>query len=90
VHPRPQQAGRKIPLSLNVHEKVAITVPCGIWSKLLNPASAKLPKAEAFATIKEEKLVVLPSFVVINFTKLQIILFLNRYRKKFDQIDEDL
>jgi hypothetical protein len=50
--PHPQQAGPKIPSSLNVHEKVAITILCGIWSKLLNPASAKLPKVEASAMEK--------------------------------------
>ncbi len=58
-----------IPSSLNVREKVAITIRV-FWSKLLNPASAKLLKAEAFAMKKGEKFVVLPSFVATNFTKL--------------------
>ncbi len=41
--------------------------------------------------IKEEgeKFVVLPFLVAINFTKLKIILFLNRCRQKFEPIDKD-
>jgi hypothetical protein len=43
-------------------------------------------------TIKRraKKFVVLPIFVVITFTKLEIILFLNRYRTKYGPIDKGL
>jgi len=36
----------------------------------------------------ENKLVVVPFLVVINFTKLKVISFLNRRRKRFESIDK--
>ncbi len=47
---------------------------------------------EPTTTTEEEggKVVVIPFFVATNFTKLKMILFLNRYRKKFEQIDREL
>jgi hypothetical protein len=39
---------------------------------------------------EREKIVGLPSFVDTNITKLKIILCLNRYRKKFEQIPQKI
>jgi hypothetical protein len=39
---------------------------------------------------KLKKIVVLPFFVTTKFTKFKIILFLNRYQKKFEQILKDI
>jgi hypothetical protein len=75
---RVKWGGRAPPLSASWAENTIIS-ECkesdhhhSLWDlvKTVNPASAKLPKDEAFAMKKEETFVVLPSFVAENFTKL--------------------
>jgi hypothetical protein len=66
---------------------MAITILCGIWSKLLNPASAKnkkqkVPKVEASAMKKGEKLCCLTFFRSHKFHKIVNYLIFEQAQKK--------